>query len=112
MTGAGTAITYIADDFAALGSKIPKIFSLGGGSRPNSAGNNFMNSTTIVNPATTSAVTFGTAEDDADYEITVFDFEENMGAYWITSKTTSGFTINVATTPAGTATVHWMLTRR
>jgi hypothetical protein len=73
MTGAGTAITYIADDFAALGSKIPKIFSLGGGSRPNSAGNNFMNSTTIVNPATTSAVTFGTAEDDADYEITVFD---------------------------------------
>lgn len=112
MTAAGSAITYIADDFFALGSALPKIFSLGGGSRPNSAGKNFMNSAVITNPATTVAVTFGTAEADSDYEVTVFDFEENLGNYWITSKATTGFTINVATTPATSATVHWMLTRR
>ena len=113
MTIANTAITAIADEMGGnLGSKLPKIRSMGAGSRPNSDGNNFINSASIVNPATTSAVTFSTAESDADYEISVFDFEENMGNYWVTSKTTSGFIINVATAPAGTATVHWMLTRR
>lgn len=57
--------------------------------------------------ATSAAVTFATAQPDTAYQISV----EPAGNYnvWITSKTTSGFTIN--TSSSITATLRWRVLR-
>jgi hypothetical protein len=76
---------------------------------------------TISNTATTGAVTFATAQDDASYQITA-GVGASSGAglpaecflmTGITSVTAAGFTINIHTAPGAGNTVsyNWMLRR-
>lgn len=58
--------------------------------------------------ATTAAVTFDTAEASADYNV-ILDIPENRTA-WVTSKATTGFTVNVSS--SSSATYGWTLVRR
>lgn len=58
---------------------------------------------------TTCAVSFGTAEPDANFDIFV-DTPANIGAIWVTAKATSGFTINCVT--SNSSTVRWVLIGR
>lgn len=58
--------------------------------------------------ATTAAVTFANAEPSANYNVAL-DSPENK-TFWVTSKTTTGFTINASS--ATSATVGWALVRR
>ena len=108
-TTAGTAITYERSDFTSGQSKYPSVLSIGAGSRNNS--NQWIQADTILSGNTTLAVTI-TTEPDADYEVDCFDFAHDMGGYWITSKTTTGFTFNVNTAPGGNSEFHYMIVRR
>lgn len=58
--------------------------------------------------ATTVAVSFTTAEPSAAYHVNI-DGGENK-TFWVTSKTTTGFTINASASTS--ATVGWELIRR
>lgn len=57
--------------------------------------------------ATTRAVTFGTAQVDTNYYITIAANANKT--FWVTSKTTSGFTLNASAVSSDT--VDWMLVR-
>lgn len=59
---------------------------------------------------TSLAVTFPLQEPDTNYGVFV-SFSYNAGAYWITSKTVSGCTINWVTANAGAQTLDYMLMR-
>jgi hypothetical protein len=109
-TTAGTAITYIRSDFESQTTKLPGISSLGGGTRPNSE--NFLQEATLLNTNTTVAIAFSTNEADADYEVFCGDFAQDLGGYWITSKATTGFTVNFANAASGNTVFHYMVTRR
>ena len=63
----------------------------------------------ITNGATTLAVTFGTAQADANYAVLC---TPNYGTTcYVTSQTASGFTINFGTAAPASATVHWLVVR-
>lgn len=69
--------------------------------------NNLRGSATFATSGT-RAVTFGTAEADALYHIVVTgNVDEN---FWVTSKATTGFTIN-SSNASSTAAVDWILIR-
>lgn len=57
--------------------------------------------------ATTAAVAFTTAEPSANYNIHIDAPEDRR--FWTTSKTTSGFTVNVSA--SSSATYGWTLVR-
>jgi len=65
----------------------------------------------VSNPAsgTTSTVTFSTAEPDANYYVMVTGDTDRK--YWVTSKATTGFTINTDTAFAGSGSTEWLLIR-
>lgn len=66
---------------------------------------------TVAEAATTVAVSLSPAEPDDSYVVNATP-EDNLGSVWITSKATSGFTINVSTAAgAGGDTVGWTLWR-
>lgn len=79
---------------------------------------NLRGSVTIEGTDTTGAVTFGTAEPDATYFISVTPSALSASAaapgnVWVTSKATSGFTINIETAPGASesVTLDWHLIR-
>jgi hypothetical protein len=88
---------------------------VGGISSTTTPAKNFTNTVTITNPAKTVTVTFpaGFAEVDANYKV-FLDLPYETVAF-VTGKLTTGFTINVGTSPgtsAGTsAIIGWMLVR-
>ena len=59
--------------------------------------------------ASTQAVVFGTVYDDATYAITVEFDADPGGAWWVTSKSAAGFTINLAA-PVSLG-IRWMTVR-
>lgn len=61
---------------------------------------------TITNPATTAVVTHGLDFTPTVSQIIVTS-PQNLGALWITSITSTQFTINVETSPASAATLGW-----
>lgn len=66
---------------------------------------------TIADAATTIAVTLGTDEPDTDYAVYV-ELGYDNGGVWITSKATTGFTINVKNAAAGgNGDLRWSLVR-
>ena len=67
-------------------------------------------SATITNPATTAAVTLTPNEANANYRL-AFLPDYNAGAVWHTAKASTGFTVNVVTTPGVSGVVDWQLTR-
>jgi hypothetical protein len=92
------------------GTKFPGVDSISGGTDPNSA--QWMGKETFGSADTTKAVTIAT-EADATYRVNVFGFDWDYGTYWITSQTTSGFTININTARgSGSREVYWQLYRR
>lgn len=58
--------------------------------------------------ATSAAVTFTTAEPNSAYNVLI-DAPENR-TVWITSKSTTGFTVNVSS--SSSATYGWVIVRR
>lgn len=58
--------------------------------------------------ATTAAVTFTTAEPTANYQVLI-EAPENR-TFWVTSKATTGFTLNVSS--SSSATYTWTVIRR
>jgi hypothetical protein len=69
--------------------------------------NNLRGQVTFASAAT-KAVSFGTAESDATYFVVITgDVDEN---FWVTSKATTGFTIN-SSNATSTAVVDWVLIR-
>lgn len=66
---------------------------------------------TVVEAATTVAVTLSPAENATTYILSLTP-SYDAGRVWYTAKATSGFTINVATAaPVGGGTVDWTLWR-
>jgi hypothetical protein len=59
--------------------------------------------------STTTTVTFGTAEPDANYAISITPSWNTT--HWVTNKTTTGFTVNWGTTSASAQTFDWILIR-
>jgi len=62
----------------------------------------FTNATGILNNQTTKAVTFETEMPSTDYEVFVqFNTQPSadFGEFWVDTKTTTGFTVNVAAHP-------------
>jgi hypothetical protein len=77
----------------------------GGTVRPN----NFRGTATLAAATTTIAVTFPTAEADANYRIAL---EAPYNAtLWVTDKTTTGFTINASVAPGSNTVIAWLLWR-
>lgn len=64
--------------------------------------------TVTFSAATTAAVTFTTAEATANYNVIVESPEDRR--VWVTSKATTGFTLNVSS--ASSATYTWTVIRR
>jgi len=68
-------------------------------------------SDTIANSATTKAVTLTPNEPDASYGVYV-NLGYDNGGVWVTSKATTGFTVNVKTAAAGgNGGFRWILVR-
>ena len=65
---------------------------------------------TINNPATTVAVTLTPNEPDANYRIAP-GADYNAGFVWTTVKATTGFTLNVTTSPGASGVLDFMLMR-
>jgi hypothetical protein len=69
---------------------------------------NFGGSCTFA-AATTCAVSLASTEPDTNYFVTGLEASANIGNWWITAKTTSGFTVNAST--SNSATVHFQIGR-
>lgn len=68
-------------------------------------------SVTVLSGATTAAVTLTPNEADTGYRV-VFGANFNNGGIWLTSRATTGFTVNVATAaPVGNGTVDYLTLR-
>lgn len=87
-----------------------RVANLKGISASSTHANNFRSTVTLPASTTSVAVTFSNgAEPDASYSI-FLDLPFNTDA-WVTSKTTTGFTINVATSSGSAQTIGWILAR-
>jgi hypothetical protein len=68
-------------------------------------------SASVTAGASTASVTFSVASTTASYRVSLTP-DWNAGGMWVTSKATTGFTVNAATVaPGGGGTVDWMLQR-
>jgi len=86
--------------------KLQRLYNVSSISSGGVVGTN-LRGTATFSSATTKAVVFGTAEPDASYYVTLGG---NAAGYcWITSKTTSGFTINCSSSNSNA--VDWILIR-
>jgi hypothetical protein len=70
--------------------------------------NNIGGEVSISNPATSAAITFGTAESDTNYRIMATSNFDN-GGIWFSGKSTTGFTINVKTSPGVSGVINWFI---
>lgn len=101
MGGSGTLIGGTYSPYRPFG-----IVACQGLSTRDTPANNLAGQATL-SAATTVAVSFPVAEVDANYIVIIAPTAERI--FWVTSKTTAGFTINSNT--AVTATVGWMIIR-
>jgi hypothetical protein len=86
--------------------KLQRLYNVGSISAGGTVGTNLRGTATFA-AATTKAVTFGTAEPDASYYVTL---SGNAAGYcWVTSKSTTGFTINCSASNSNA--VDWILIR-
>ncbi len=110
--GALSSASFVSFNNANIDMVTNNIKRIGGLSGSNGIAQNFRAvDVALGNGVNTLAVTFGTNEIDGSFAIFV-SFTYNAGAYWITARGTTGFTINwVTVTPDANQKLSWLLIR-